>query len=257
MSLETASYIGQLQIANPTRQDPINQGDDHLRLIKSVLQTQFPGVSGTGFAKAITATEDELNFVHGVTSAIQPQLTRVTNACPIGMIIMWSGTTIPTNWQVCDGTNGTPDLRGRFIWGKSPSNTLNSIGGSADSIVVAHAHGATTTSVASLSASVENQNHSHTFTTNPNSVDHTHTVPTVIGGGTIQGGSGLALGSTSSSGASISHTHNGTTDTENAAHDHTISGTITSTTTVVTAGISPTNANLPPWYVLAYIMLMA
>ena len=33
------------------------------------------------------------------------------------MIIMWSGTTstIPPNWAICDGQNGTPDLRCRFI----------------------------------------------------------------------------------------------------------------------------------------------
>jgi len=228
-----------------------------LRLIKSVLQIQFPGVSGTGFAKAITATEDELNYVDGVTSPIQPQLDRLGNANPIGMIVMWSGTVVPTNWQICDGTNGTPDLRGRFIWGKSSSNTLNSTGGSADSIVVAHDHSATTSSIPSLSMSVENQQHAHTFITNTESSDHTHNVPTIVGGGTIQGGAGLALGSTISSGVSANHAHSGTTDTENAAHNHTISGTVTSTTTVVTAGISPTNTNLPPWYVLAYIMLMS
>lgn len=34
-----------------------------------------------------------------------------------GLIVMWSGTLddIPDGWQLCDGTNGTPDLRGRFI----------------------------------------------------------------------------------------------------------------------------------------------
>jgi microcystin-dependent protein len=36
---------------------------------------------------------------------------------PIGGIIMWSGSiaAIPTNWALCDGTNGTPDLRNKFI----------------------------------------------------------------------------------------------------------------------------------------------
>lgn len=35
----------------------------------------------------------------------------------IGGIIMWSGTiaTIPSNYQLCDGTNGTPDLRNQFV----------------------------------------------------------------------------------------------------------------------------------------------
>ena len=38
---------------------------------------------------------------------------------PIGGIIMWSGTvaSIPADWQLCDGTNGTPDLRDKFIVG--------------------------------------------------------------------------------------------------------------------------------------------
>jgi len=53
---------------------------------------------------------------------------------PSGIICMWSGSisTIPNGWLLCDGTNGTPDLRSRFIIGASlnkPSNkTLFSVG---------------------------------------------------------------------------------------------------------------------------------
>lgn len=38
---------------------------------------------------------------------------------PIGAIILWSGpeSTIPSGWHICDGTNGTEDLRGRFVLG--------------------------------------------------------------------------------------------------------------------------------------------
>ena len=32
-----------------------------------------------------------------------------------GMIMMFSGTAAPAGWAFCDGTNGTPDLRGRFV----------------------------------------------------------------------------------------------------------------------------------------------
>jgi type II secretory pathway pseudopilin PulG len=41
------------------------------------------------------------------------------NSLPIGSILIWSGTvaSIPTGWQLCDGTNGTPDLRDRFVVG--------------------------------------------------------------------------------------------------------------------------------------------
>lgn len=36
-----------------------------------------------------------------------------------GMIVMWSGaaSAIPAGWALCDGTNGTPDLRSKFVIG--------------------------------------------------------------------------------------------------------------------------------------------
>lgn len=38
---------------------------------------------------------------------------------PKGVIVMWSGAIdqIPTDWALCDGSNGAPDLRGRFVVG--------------------------------------------------------------------------------------------------------------------------------------------
>jgi microcystin-dependent protein len=39
------------------------------------------------------------------------------NIIPKGTIVMWNGTTIPSGWILCDGTNGTPDLRGRCVIG--------------------------------------------------------------------------------------------------------------------------------------------
>ncbi len=39
------------------------------------------------------------------------------NGLPIGAIIMWSGTIadIPAGFALCNGSNGTPDLRNRFV----------------------------------------------------------------------------------------------------------------------------------------------
>jgi len=65
------------------------------------------------------------------------------DSLPIGSIVIWSGTvaSIPTGWQLCDGTNGTPDLRDRFLVGASQdsgglsmtnvSGSLTKIGGEA------------------------------------------------------------------------------------------------------------------------------
>lgn len=50
---------------------------------------------------------------------------------PSGGIILWHGliSAIPAGWALCDGTNGTPDLRGRVVMGVSDTYALNSTGG--------------------------------------------------------------------------------------------------------------------------------
>ena len=63
-----------------------------------------------------------------VQSAISSSST-VPGAIPIGGIIMWSGSTIPTNWGICDGNNSTPDLRDRFIVGAGYTYSAGQTGG--------------------------------------------------------------------------------------------------------------------------------
>lgn len=77
---------------------------------------------------------------------------------PKNGIVMWSGdaTTIPTGWQLCDGTNGTPDLRDRFVRGSQ-------------------APGATGGSNAVLLSAGSMPEHGHTFTTGAGGV-HNHVV---------------------------------------------------------------------------------
>jgi len=50
---------------------------------------------------AITATATELNYVDGVTSAIQTQLNTNT---PVGSMTMYIASTAPTGWLICDGS---------------------------------------------------------------------------------------------------------------------------------------------------------
>jgi len=51
----------------------------------------------------------------------------------IGIICLWSGAIvdIPSGWQLCDGTNGTPDLRNRFVIGAGDTYAVNDTGGAA------------------------------------------------------------------------------------------------------------------------------
>jgi len=50
-----------------------------------------------------------------------------------GMIILWSGSadSIPDGWHLCDGTNGTPDLRDRFVVCAGNNYAVGNKGGSA------------------------------------------------------------------------------------------------------------------------------
>lgn len=75
---------------------------------------------------------------------------------PKGAILAWSGTAddIPTGWQICDGTNGTPDLRDKFVLGAGETHPVGETGGSEEvtltpSQMPKHAH--------SLTGSASNQ----------------------------------------------------------------------------------------------------
>ena len=50
---------------------------------------------------------------------------------PKGAIIMWSGAiaSIPNGWAICDGSNGTPDLRNRFVMGYDSTGAIGLTGG--------------------------------------------------------------------------------------------------------------------------------
>lgn len=225
MGLESATYIDDLDPSWPLSGDDVNQGDDHIRLTKQVLQNQFPNLNA-----AVNPTPIELNYLVGVTSSIQTQLNE--GVTPVGGIIMYNGTfaSIPSNWQLCDGTNGTPDLTDKFVYGTNTELELGDEGGSADAVVVAHTHTAQNAG-----------DHDHDY----NDPGHTHYNNTTASDGPTQyaarGNSVLESGFNSNT-AVTGITHN--TDGD---HTHTIDS----------AGVSGTNQNLPPYYKLAFIRRMS
>ena len=145
---------------------------------------------------------------------------------PSGLIAIWSGATgsIPSGWLICDGTNGTPDLRNSFVLGAGNAYSVGQTGGSTDAIVVSHTHTATSTST----STVTDPGHFH-------QLDNTHAVQngTVTNTPQTYSGSGGTNTSTASTGITVA--------------------TSTSTTNK-TAGVSGANANMPPYYALAFVM---
>ena len=142
----------------------------------------------------------------------------VSNTVPSGLIAIWSGSTgsIPSGWLLCNGSNGTPDLRNSFILGAGNTYAVGATGGSTDAIVVSHTHTATS------------------VVTDPG---HVHTLNPAYQSNVNSGQGGRNDGSQNNL---VSATQSATTG-------------ITVATTNASAGTSGTNQNLPPYYALAYI----
>lgn len=155
---------------------------------------------------SLIQTYDNLYGILGTIPASSPTL-------PSGVIVLWSGATgsIPSGYYLCDGANGTPDLRNRFIVGAGSTYAVAATGGSADAVVVSHTHTATAT----------DSGHTHSYTANNGNIN-------------AAGSPGVQSG--------------------NASTYTTTTGYANVTVTNASTGVSATNANLPPYYALAYIM---
>lgn len=73
-----------------------------------------------------------------------------SKAIPSGIICLWSGSVdnIPDGWALCNGENGTEDLRDKFVVGAGNSYAVNATGGSASQAVnLSGSTGATTLTV--------------------------------------------------------------------------------------------------------------
>jgi microcystin-dependent protein len=164
-------------------------------------------------ASVTIGTYDNIYGIVGVQTAVGTTI-------PTGMISLWYGSigSVPSGWYLCDGTNGTPDLRDRFIIGAGSTYSVGATGGSAN-------HTLTTSEMPS---------HTHTATSTDSG--HTHTFPyqnySYTAGGTAF--NGVAAGSSGSV--------------------TTVAGNANITTTIAATGSGNSFSVLNPYYALAYIM---
>jgi hypothetical protein len=233
--------IGGINIAEGCAPSGINNA---IRELMAQLKDQQAGTDsdnftvGGGFTCAGAAVFSSTVAVAGVaTFTSAPVFPASVALVPSGGIIMWSGSiaSIPSGWLLCDGSNSTPDLRNRFVIGANAddagvakTNVTGSVtqtGGSKDAIVVSHTHSFTgTTNTAGA--------HQH---------DMNNAQLAFFGTGTSRVSNGFYDGAFGDSRAASLTSSAGN-------HDHTVSGTTDS------EGSSGTNANLSPYYALAYIM---
>ena len=169
--------------------------------------------SVAGTATGVTPTAGDSSTKFATTAFVN---TALSGGFPSGGIIMWNGSvaSIPAGWYLCNGSNGTPDLRNRFVVGAGSTYAVAATGGSADAIVVSHSH--------SASSSVSDPGHNHTIGFQNHTIDQN-------AGSSALSKQGTSNTSTQTTGISVS-------------------------TSISSTGSSGTNANLPPYYALCYIM---
>jgi microcystin-dependent protein len=139
---------------------------------------------------------------------------------PSGGIIMWSGSviSIPAGWRLCNGTNGAPDLQGRFVVGAGGSYSVGQTGGSEN----------ITLTPAQMPA------HSHTGSTNTTGA-HAHGIQHEPRGDGFGGSTAVST----TSGAQVKNTNSA------GEHSHTF--------TTGETGTGEAHENRPPFYALCYI----
>ena len=153
---------------------------------------------------------------------------------------MWSGSTVPTGWALCDGSQSTPDLRGRFIVGSGSGSglTSRSIGNT----------GGTETHTLST-GNLPAHNHSFSGTTTTGGA-HTHPYKDIYwmenGGSTSVFGSNVRGSGDTDSDNEVWETDR--TTSSSGDHSHTFSGNTGS------IGDGAAVNHLPPFYSLAFIM---
>jgi microcystin-dependent protein len=217
--------------------------DSKIATAESEISTETDTKIATAKGEITTETDTKIATAKGeITTEID---SKIATAMPNGAIIMWSGSTPPPGWTLCDGNGGNkinnltiPDLRGRFIVGAGGNYEIDAVGGTemvtlTESQLPRHRHAGETGNMSG------NENHSHslpgnqpTVTTQTDEVgivfrpDLTYTNTVFDNRFPIPAGE--AINETS-----VAHTHLFTTDYigSNEAHE-----------------------NRPPYYALAYII---
>lgn len=201
---ETIEAVTYLEDLNPSD----GQGDD-----KNAYFTRFARFGNDGVA---TYNWDDLERLNPLLE-LQRRLVPQQSAIPY-----WgSVAAIPSGWQLCDGTNGTPDLSGMFIVGYDPADE--------DYDAIAKQGGTKEVTL------TEQQMPAHNHTGNTNYTGaHSHTITAYVQQGSNDGSGGEAAGYFQSRQTSTSgnHSHTVTTNSKGGGQAH---------------------ENRPPYYTMAYI----
>ncbi|MFY0714141.1 hypothetical protein J1D01_10720 [Seonamhaeicola sp. NFXS20] len=200
-SIEAVTYLEDL---NPTD----GQGDE-----KNAYFTRFARFGNDGVATYNWADLERLNPLLELQRCLVPKQSAIP---------YWGSINdIPSGWQLCDGTNGTPDLSGMFIVGYDPNDE--------DYDAIGNPGGAKEVTL------TEQQMPAHNHSGNTNYTgSHSHSITAYIQSGSNDGSGGEKAGyfQNTQTGSAGNHSHTFTTNSKGGSQPH---------------------ENRPPYYTMAYI----
>ena len=218
---------------------------------ESLLKANIASPTFTGTPRAPTASQlaptgtqvATTQYVKDAVSTVTA-LFGTTNI-PQGGIIMYTGVTAPSGWALCNGSNGTPDLRDKFVIGAGLNYAYGTTGGSANTVLPVHTHNAVSTFTGYRMGT-----HSH----NIFDPGHNHSFRIGQGAGTLQ----PPLGGWNYVGTypgSPFNLHNQPAATGIVIQPESAGTPGGAVATAIEVTGSPTaNTNIPPYYALCYIM---
>jgi len=153
--------------------DTLQSGDPNKIVSGAEIDTEFNNISSASTTKIDKVPAAQVNniAVFTATGALQDSGKNLDEVVPTGVITMWSGgiISVPSGWALCDGSNGTPDLRDRFIVAAGGNYSPNDIGG-LDSVSLTESELPSHTHTMNTAGS-----HSHSGSTNTTG-DHRHDI---------------------------------------------------------------------------------
>ena len=255
-------------------------GIDATKIITGNTQVQTIDTGSNGHVKVITEGGERLRISNGgqiglsganygssgqvLTSQGSGSAAAWTTVIgvPSGIIAVWSGSegSIPSGWYLCNGSNGTPDLRNRFIVGagSGSSYSVGNTGGSntvtlSTSQIPSHSH---TTNNHSHNASVSDPGHGHSVSVS----DPGHSHNTSVTGAKLFPGYGGAHvpygGAGGYPGTHFNMSNANTGISANASNANTSISVSTGNANPSTnnTGGGGSHENRHPYYALCYIM---
>lgn len=161
------SMTGDLDMNNNDIVDAVLSGTGTKMTAGEIVNVPIRGVSGDSSNQIAVPTDGTRATAGGARILVEGDTEELrTGTFEVGMVQMWFGAAIdcPAGWAICDGTGGTPDMRGVFPIGVSGTYALNATGGATTATGStassgAHDHGAATGNTTLNESQIPAHNH--------------------------------------------------------------------------------------------------